>query len=703
MVNPPEVVSEVQSSQLPRSASLESGHSNHETIPAGTPSEAPLIPHDDSLLVSVQDHNGEHQPLPEQASDHLQPCESGPTPSSDHSSGPTEAGTELTDLPAEPDLAGSQSQPSKTIRTRPRSRPASAFWHSLTHLQSFLIDTWWPEALGLAFSSACLIAIAGLLASYQGHKIPDYHNGLTLNAIISTLAVASKSALIFAVAATLSQSKWCWFHTPARDQHRRLQDMQLVEDATRGPLGSLTMLLTRTILSLGSIGAVIVVLALAYEPFVQQVIGYPVRASNISSEATLRRAIAVPYWDMNVPPAATDAVYSGIYAARSSFQRAPFCPTGNCTWAPFQSTEWCSKCEDVSEQLHTGDCNFTIGELIDEVQKTNSSDRNCTFSLSAGKKVAVHFSAFYFPSDVNEAQLTLTLWLPSITSLTGLGVDSSSAADVRRYLRDTYTIMGQLNPLVPFVYVTTKSELSTEGIKSSDTLPRLLRATACFLTPCLRTYNASISSGELHNQVIDEDYGVLSPFDWQDSTTDEDLVGLCWKPEALRHQKVSTSTLYGPADSSLAALLSYNIYTNPANMAWCNPIGDPRKWTDNILSPLAGGVQKQISLYMDRDANGGPVINKNTAVSVLGGDYYTPSAPNVQSPFLQKIFGNGSTSLMHTYIPGITDALTQKNLHFDTIYSTSSNPNFSNVSKIITLLPGTVWATKSSYTSGGAI
>ena len=42
-----------------------------------------------------------------------------------------------------------------------------------------------------------------------------------------------------------------------------------MDDAARGPLGSVTMILKNTILSVGSIGAVIVVLALAFDPFIQ--------------------------------------------------------------------------------------------------------------------------------------------------------------------------------------------------------------------------------------------------------------------------------------------------------------------------------------------------------------------------------------------------------------------------------------------------
>ena len=84
---------------------------------------------------------------------------------------------------------------------------------SFRRLRDFLTDTWWSEALALAFSSCCIKTISGLLLKYDGHKTSDFPSGLTLNAIISVLAVGSRSTLIFAVAATMSKSKWHWFHT----------------------------------------------------------------------------------------------------------------------------------------------------------------------------------------------------------------------------------------------------------------------------------------------------------------------------------------------------------------------------------------------------------------------------------------------------------------------------------------------------------
>ena len=47
--------------------------------------------------------------------------------------------------------------------------------------------------------------------------------------------------MVLSVAAAIGQSKWLWF----QDDSRILQDIELFDDASRGPLGSLRMLSTR--------------------------------------------------------------------------------------------------------------------------------------------------------------------------------------------------------------------------------------------------------------------------------------------------------------------------------------------------------------------------------------------------------------------------------------------------------------------------
>ena len=114
-----------------------------------------------------------------------------------------------------------------------------------------------------------------VMYAYKNKAEPKMQFGLTLNAIVSILATASQSSLAFTTASAIGQLKWCWL--TKNDQ--TLDDLQTFKDASRGPLGSLSMLFATSIKfkPLASIGAAIVILALAYDPFVQQVLQYPSR------------------------------------------------------------------------------------------------------------------------------------------------------------------------------------------------------------------------------------------------------------------------------------------------------------------------------------------------------------------------------------------------------------------------------------------
>lgn len=78
-------------------------------------------------------------------------------------------------------------------------------WSSIT------LDTWILEGASLGFSIACLVSIYGILIAYNGKQRPDFIYNISLNALISVLATACKSSLVFVVGAGLSQLKWLWF------------------------------------------------------------------------------------------------------------------------------------------------------------------------------------------------------------------------------------------------------------------------------------------------------------------------------------------------------------------------------------------------------------------------------------------------------------------------------------------------------------
>jgi hypothetical protein len=103
-----------------------------------------------------------------------------------------------------------------------------------------LDDSWIPELVSLLGSSLSLIVMVIILAHYNNHPIFNWH-GVTLNAIISVLSTTYKSWLIFTVTTAISQEKWIVF---SRMRHR-LEDFNLIDQAARGPLGSVLAIIRK--------------------------------------------------------------------------------------------------------------------------------------------------------------------------------------------------------------------------------------------------------------------------------------------------------------------------------------------------------------------------------------------------------------------------------------------------------------------------
>jgi len=74
---------------------------------------------------------------------------------------------------------------------------------------------------------------------------------------------------------------------------RSLVHLQIFEDAPRGSLGAMLLVIDRLVLPVASLGALITILALAFDPFVQQGLICPVvPVSSDSASLTTKQALA---------------------------------------------------------------------------------------------------------------------------------------------------------------------------------------------------------------------------------------------------------------------------------------------------------------------------------------------------------------------------------------------------------------------------
>lgn len=130
-----------------------------------------------------------------------------------------------TDAEVDPPLSQSKDQPSgKTGK-----------------LQTIVGKFWLWEISAYCFSLACMGAVVGVLAYENGKPLDQWGFRITPNAVVSFIVTLAKSAFLVAITETISQLKWIHFH----DKSHKLSDLRLFDEASRGPFGSLKLLVAR--------------------------------------------------------------------------------------------------------------------------------------------------------------------------------------------------------------------------------------------------------------------------------------------------------------------------------------------------------------------------------------------------------------------------------------------------------------------------
>lgn len=251
-----------------------------------------------------------------------------------------------------------------------------------TDLQQWAIDNWIWEFGSWIASALLLGGIALTLSIHNNQPLPEWPFGITINALISLLSTFSTSALMLVLTSVIGQGNWISF---SRKDHR-VSDFQPYDEASRGPWGSLMFLFTikwyvlhvdidasaklMELRNVTSFSAIIVICSLATGPFVQQLA--VVQSAQVAMDAASlyartdypnpdysRRTISSPLVYYNLPDIITSSFYRGLYfsgnlsdpVTRNSFQQRPSCSTGNCTFDEFDTLAICSGCANITGHL----------------------------------------------------------------------------------------------------------------------------------------------------------------------------------------------------------------------------------------------------------------------------------------------------------------------------------------------------------------
>lgn len=141
----------------------------------------------------------------------------------------------------------------------------------------FSARDWQWEFGASLFSLGCFAAVVGILAAYDTKSLASWNFvlNISLNTLIAILSTFSRTALMIPVASGISQLKWIHLVGASRP----LRDVQIFDDASRGPWGSLELIWRLHVKSkLAAWGSLITILTLAMGPFAQQLISYPSRS-----------------------------------------------------------------------------------------------------------------------------------------------------------------------------------------------------------------------------------------------------------------------------------------------------------------------------------------------------------------------------------------------------------------------------------------
>ncbi|KAI0593783.1 hypothetical protein F4775DRAFT_576504 [Biscogniauxia sp. FL1348] len=245
-------------------------------------------------------------------------------------------------------------------------------------------SAWLWEAGAVCVSIFCTVAIVAILSTTSGKALSDWHFPIAPNSLVSVFSTLAKSALMVSVASCLGQLKWIYF---SRSSHE-LYDFEVFEEASRGPWGALTFVwFIKFRARLALFGSIITLVALAFEPFTQQILEFPSRIVAHPDQASFGIANAYDsgvelaktktVFDLPIDAQIQGAIMSGLYNVDAPVKVA--CPTGNCAWPPFTTMALSSSCHNATLGTST---NCTL----------NGASMHCTYITPGGYNLSASAS-----------------------------------------------------------------------------------------------------------------------------------------------------------------------------------------------------------------------------------------------------------------------------------------------------------------------
>ncbi|KAE9966432.1 hypothetical protein EG328_008916 [Venturia inaequalis] len=299
--------------------------------------------------------------------------------------------------------------------------------------------------------------------SSRGSPLPSWPLSITINALVSVLSSILKSTLLLLVGEAIGQMKWNWFKRGSRP----LNDFEVFDSATRGPLGSFWLLLGSKGRTLASIGAAITILSLALDPMFQQILNYDTGIARTGISTLPANLLFVAGFEdknriVQLPDAMRTYAVIELYFTGISSDDVQSCilqpqvmyPSGNCSYPVFDSLAVCSTCANVTDLLKT--------EATDAENFAGSKERMWNYTLPGG------FNTSPIPRGSTIKYL------------------SSGHVSATARLRPQF-------PLQNFTQLT---------FGFNETGPADANAMECSLHWCVNRYKSKVKNGVLHEDVV---------------------------------------------------------------------------------------------------------------------------------------------------------------------------------------------------------
>lgn len=145
-----------------------------------------------------------------------------------------------------------------------------------------IFKRWLFELTCWLVSALCMGSIIAAYLKIDGQLMVQFQPLLIL---INVLGKTASAALIVPTSEAIGQLKWTWFHSS-----NVMWDFEIFDKASRGPIGAIMLLFRTKGRSLAALGALLILLLLAIDTFLQQVVNLPGRWTLQSRAGILPRA-----------------------------------------------------------------------------------------------------------------------------------------------------------------------------------------------------------------------------------------------------------------------------------------------------------------------------------------------------------------------------------------------------------------------------